>query len=139
MLSFQFLLWFQSTIHIYFLQTLKSAMQLTLVCTIYLCAHKTHLYLDTKSDMKPIHSSARPQLGLVSCLSIQNGLTAHNWQKWESTFLTCPCHKICREEAVGLKSYNYTLKITIFVNMWNLGQFLENLIFFNNCIIKIQI
>ena len=26
-----------------------------------------------------------------------------------------------KEEAVGLKSSNYTLKITIFVNMWNLG------------------
>ena len=21
-------------------------------------------------------------------------LTAHNWQKWKSRFLTCPCHKI---------------------------------------------
>ena len=39
-----------------------------------------------------------------------------------------PCHEIYREEAVGLKSSNYTLKITIFVNMWNLGQFRENLI-----------
>ena len=58
-----------------------------------------------------------------------NTKTAHNWQKWKSRFLTCPCHKIYREEAVGLKSYNYTLKITIFVNMWNLGQFRENLIF----------
>ena len=32
---------------------------------------------------------------------------------------------IYREEAVGLKSSNYTLKITIYVNMWNLGQFHE--------------
>ena len=53
-------------------------------------------------------------------------LTAHNWQKWKSTFLTCPCHKIGRVEALGLK---YTFKITIFVKMWNLGQFWENLIF----------
>ena len=37
----------------------------------------------------------------------------------------CACHEIYREEAVGVKSYNYTLKITIFVNMWNLGQFLQ--------------
>ena len=50
-------------------------------------------------------------------------LTAHNWQKWKSTFLTCHCHEIYSEEAVGLKSSNYTLKIIIFVNMWNLGQF----------------
>ena len=48
-------------------------------------------------------------------------LTAHNWQKWKSTFLTCPCHKIYRVEAVGLKSSNYTSKFTIFVKMWNLG------------------
>ena len=45
------------------------------------------------------------------------------------TFLTCSCHKIYREEAVGLKSSNYTLKITIFVNMKNLGQFREKLMF----------
>ena len=46
-----------------------------------------------------------------------------NWQKWKSTFLTCPCHEIYRGEAVGLKSSNYTWKVMIFVNMWNLGQF----------------
>ena len=55
-------------------------------------------------------------------------LTAHNWQKWKSTFLTCPCHKIYRVDAVGLKSSNYTLKITIFVKMHNLGQVCENFI-----------
>ena len=41
-------------------------------------------------------------------------LTAHNWQKWKRVFLTCPCHKIYRDEAVGLKSCKYTWKITIF-------------------------
>ena len=56
-------------------------------------------------------------------------LTVHNWQKWKSIFLTCPCHKIYREEAVGLKSSNYALKITIFVNMWNLGQFCKKMIY----------
>ena len=56
-------------------------------------------------------------------------LTAHNWQKWKRVFLTCPCHEIYRDEAVGLKSCKYTLKNTIYVNMWNLGQFRENLIF----------
>ena len=29
-------------------------------------------------------------------------LTAHNWQKWKRVFLTCSCHKIYRDEAVGL-------------------------------------
>ena len=45
------------------------------------------------------------------------GLTARSWQKWKRVFLTCPCHKIYREEAVGLKRSNYTLEITIFVNV----------------------
>ena len=53
---------------------------------------------------------------------------AHNRQKWKRVFLTCPCHEIQRDEAVGLKSCKYTWKITIYVNMWNLGQFRENLI-----------
>ena len=36
-------------------------------------------------------------------LETQKELTAHNWQKWKSTFLTCHCHGIHREETVGLK------------------------------------
>ena len=62
-------------------------------------------------------------------------LTAHNWQKWKRIFLTCPCHKIDRDEAVGLKSCKYTWKITIFVKMWNLGQYREIWYFVNNCLI----
>ena len=42
-----------------------------------------------------------------------NGLTGGNWQKWKRVFLTCPCHKIYRDEAVGLKSCKNTWKITI--------------------------
>ena len=56
-------------------------------------------------------------------------LTGGNWQKWKRVFLTCPCHKIYRDEAVGLKSCKNTWKITIFVKMWNLGPYRENLIF----------
>ena len=44
-------------------------------------------------------------------------------------FLTCPCHEIYRVEAVSLKNSNYTWKIMVFANMWNLGQFREKLIF----------
>ena len=55
-------------------------------------------------------------------------LMAHNWQKWKRVFLTCPCHEIYRDESVGLKSCKYTLKITIYVNMWSFGQFCENFI-----------
>ena len=59
-------------------------------------------------------------------------LMAHNWQKWKRVFLICPWHKIYRVEAVGLKSSNYTFKIMVLVNtvnMWNLGQFHEKMIF----------
>ena len=56
-------------------------------------------------------------------------LTGGIWQKWKRVFLTCPCHEIYRDEAVGLKSFKNTWKITIFVKMWNLGQYRENLIF----------
>ena len=48
---------------------------------------------------------------------LSKSLTAHNWQKLKSTFLACPCYEIYRVEEVGLKSSNYTLKITIFVKM----------------------
>ena len=56
-------------------------------------------------------------------------LTGGNWQKWKRVFLTCPCHKIYRDEAIGLKSCKNTWKITMFVKMWNLRQYRENLIF----------
>ena len=59
----------------------------------------------------------------------QHSLTGGNWQKWKRVFLTCPCHEIYRDEAVVLKRCKYTWRITIFVKMWNLGQYRENLIF----------
>ena len=64
----------------------------------------------------------RPTLAFHRQYCIGNTLTAHNWQKWKSTFLTCPCHEICREEGlVGLTNSNYTLKkyVTIFAK-WKL-------------------
>ena len=69
-------------------------------------------------------------------------LTAHNWQKWKSTFLTCHCHEIYREEAVGLKSSNYTWKIMIFCENVKCGAIslkIGILYFVNNCLIKVQI
>ena len=56
-------------------------------------------------------------------------LMAHNWQKWKRVFLTCPCHKFYRDEAVSLKSCKYLWKIMIFVKMWKLGQYRENYLF----------
>ena len=44
-------------------------------------------------------------------------LTAHNWQKLKSRFLTSPCRQTYRVEAVCLEIANYALEITIFVNM----------------------
>ena len=64
-----------------------------------------------------------------TCFPYQFDLTDGNWQKWKRVFLICHCHKIYRDEAVGLKSCKNTWKITIFVKMWNLGQYRENLIF----------
>ena len=54
---------------------------------------------------------------------------AHNRPKLKSTFQTCHCHKISRVEAVGLKKSYYAFKTTIFVSMWELGEFREKLIF----------
>ena len=93
--------------------------------------------LRTWISYKYLHSS--PNLSCV-CVYITSSvtssdhhrpiktLTAHNWKKWR-VFLTCPCHEIYRDEAVGLKSCKYIWKNRIYVNMWNLGQFRENLIF----------
>ena len=44
-------------------------------------------------------------------------LTVHYWQNWKRVFLSCYFDEIYRVEAVGLKNYNHTLKITIFVIM----------------------
>ena len=68
------------------------------------------------------HRAQRLKQGFIN-------LAGGNWQKWKRVFLTCPCHEIYRDEAVGLKSCQNTWKITIFVKMWNLGQYRENLIF----------
>ena len=105
--------------------------------------------------------------------TVTNSLTAHNWQKRKSIFLTCSCHKIHRVvhgfsmkwakvphcakfsfyflcfwkalkchiwhlchhlrkagvEAVGLKSFNYTLRIMILwiCEIW--GDFVKNSFF----------
>ena len=65
-------------------------------------------------------------------------LTAHNWRKWKCRFLTCPCHKIYRVEAVGVSISNYTYKITILV-CGILGNFVKNWYFVNICSIKVWI
>ena len=44
----------------------------------------------------------------------------YNWQKWKRVFLTCPCHEIYRDVAVGLKSCKYSLK-----NIYDLCEYVE--------------
>ena len=84
-----------------------------------------HKYLERMINS---HNSGPCHLGLNSFNS-HTQLMAHNWQKWKRVFMTCPCHKIYSDEAVGLKSCKYTWKIMKFMKMWNLGQYRENLIF----------
>ena len=69
-----------------------------------------------------------------------SGPAVHNWQKWKSAFLTCPCHEIYRVEAVGLKSSSYTLEKWWFLwicEIW--GNFMKNWYFVNYCFIKVRI
>ena len=103
-------------------------------CTHIHCTRFTQLYtLGTHQD-KNVHMWERIWLPWIkflallrfvtSCYVIMDTaivLTGGNWQKWKRVFLTCPCHEIYRDEAVGLKSCKNTWKITIFVKMWNLG------------------
>ena len=44
-------------------------------------------------------------------------LPAYNCQNLRRVLPSCYFHEISRGEEVGLKEFNYTLKITIFVNM----------------------
>ena len=56
---------------------------------------------------KYIHVSWSPK---IKTLQFRLQLTGGNWQKWKRAFLTCPCHEIYRDEAVGLKSCKKYLK-----------------------------
>ena len=62
---------------------------------------------------------------LLRCKAVNGSQLA----KMKQSIPVCPCHKIYRDEEVGLKSCRYTWKITTSVKMWNLGQYRENLIF----------
>ena len=118
--------YYQECIYIYFFffnQTMVLFLSL-LSLVYYLLWFKVNDNQDNRQTFAPIL-----KIGRSTPTSIQ--LTAHNWQKWTRVFPTCPCHEIYRDEAAGLKSCKYrpTWKITIFVKMWNLGQYRENLIF----------
>ena len=84
--------------------------------------------LTTSASFACVGSHLFPQVMTIASL-ITLDLTGGNWQKWKRVFLTSSCHEIYRDEAVGLKSCKNAWKITIFVKMWNLGQYRENLIF----------
>ena len=82
-----------------------------------------------KSNQQVLQWNIGLQITKWTSLNSNYLLTGGNSQKWKRVSLTCPCHEIYRDEAVGLKSCKNTWKITIFVKMWNLGQYRENLIF----------
>ena len=94
---------------------------------LVLCWLDIYLAFLLQCTLNILPSTDTETLPNISVLS--KTLTGGNWQKWKRVFLTCPCHEIYRDEAVGLKSCKNTWKITIFVKMWNLGQYRENLIF----------
>ena len=52
--------------------------------------------------------------------SYNRDLNGSQLAKWKSRFLTCPCHKIYREEAVGLKVQLY-FKYYAFCEYVNFG------------------
>ena len=86
---------------------------------------------DHESRGLPLSYPTLPNFTFCVLANVTSMLSINGWQlaKMKRVFLTCPCHKMYRDEAVGLKSCKYTWKITIFVKMWNLGQYRENLIF----------
>ena len=75
----------------------------------------------------------------VNQTQVQADLTAHNWQKWKRVFLTCPCHEIYRDEAVGLKVANILEKLR---NLWKWeiwGNIVKIWYFVNNFLIEARI
>ena len=85
----------------------------------------------------PFRPKCRPSY-LCDLITFNGCLTAHNWQKWKGVFLTCPCHEIYRDEAVGLKSCKYTWKIYLWkCEIW--GNILKVWYFVNNCFIEARI
>ena len=66
-------------------------------------------------------------------------LTAH-LAKWKKRrFLTCPCHKIYREEAVGLKVPTILEKLRFLWICNILGNFVKIWHFTKNCLLKVRI
>ena len=85
----------------------------------------------------PYKSDHKNDLMIVVLLTLWwcQCLTAHNWQKWKRVFLTCPCHKIYRGEAVGRKVANILEKLRFMwiCGIW--GNFVKNWYFVSNCLI----
>ena len=62
----------------------------------------------------------------------------NGWQlaKWKRVFLTCPCHEIYRDEAVGLKSCKILEKLRYLWKCEIWGNIVKIWYFVNNCLIK---
>ena len=70
------------------------------------------------------------------CQPIKCLLTGGNWRNWKRVFLTCPCHEIYRDKAVGLKSCKNTWKLWYLWKCEIWGNIVKIWYFVNNCLIK---
>ena len=80
---------------------------------------------------------------LIKILQYFTSLMGGNWQKWKRVFLTCPCRKIHRDEAVGLKNlwkweiWGSIVKIWYFVNNFLIEARIKK--FFCTCVTHITV
>ena len=88
---------------------------------------------------KLAHSNFSTSWGARNTMLINMMLTGGNWQKWKSVFLTCPCHKIYRDEAVGLKVVKILEKLRYLWKCEIWGNIVKIWYFVNNCLIKARI
>ena len=75
-------------------------------CYFY-CKKKNKQTNKNKNIKKQTNKTKQNKTTTTTTKHILMCLTAHNWQKWKRVFPTCPCHKIHRDEAAGLKRCKY--------------------------------
>ena len=98
-----------------------------------------------EEDMNQVKPSWQRQCSTVQYSTVQYRrlsilqLTAHNWQRWKSKFLTCPYRKIYRVEAVGLKMFNILLKLQFLCGCEIWGNFVKIWYFVNKCLICLNL
>ena len=95
-------------------------MKLTDTCVVFeSLTMKSTMQRNLKCKAPSVRSLGKPSLNNLKIQLIMLNRYQKSWSKlngsqlakMKSTFLTCHCHEIYREEAVALKNSNYTLKI----------------------------